>query len=81
MAEAVQRERWNHTSSLLALLFNVNRAPRTEPARPRDFNPFVVSEVEPLLKMKASEIGKLLIRTGTITQAAPASRSAVRCIR
>ncbi len=63
MAEAVQRQAWNHTSSILALLFNVNRAPRTEPARPRDFNPFAaVSEVEPpLMKMKASEIGKLLI--------------------
>ena len=62
MAQAVQRERWNHTSSILALLFNVNRGPRTEPARPKDFNPFVAAEPEPpLVKMKASEIGKLLI--------------------
>jgi len=46
----------------LSLLFNVNRGPRTEPARPRDFNPFAAAEAEPpLMKMKASEIGKLLI--------------------
>ncbi len=68
MAEAVQRERWNHTSSILALLFNVNRSPRSEPARPRDFNPFAAAQAEPpLVKMKASEIGKLLLGRRNVT--------------
>jgi len=41
MAEAAQRERWQHTSCVLAMLANVNRDPkRTRRFRPDDFNPF-----------------------------------------
>jgi hypothetical protein len=40
MAEARSRERWAHTSSLLALLANAHRDPkRTRAFVPADFNP------------------------------------------
>jgi len=41
MAEAKGRANWAHTSTVLALLANVNRDPkRTRAFRPADFNPF-----------------------------------------
>lgn len=40
MAEARSRDRWAHTSSLLAMLANVNRDPkRCRAFRPEDFDP------------------------------------------
>jgi hypothetical protein len=40
MAEARQRDEWNHTSSLLALLANCHRDPRkTRPYKPSQFHP------------------------------------------
>lgn len=30
---------WEHTSHLMALLFNINRSEKTQPREPRDFNP------------------------------------------
>jgi hypothetical protein len=41
MAEARSRERWAHTSALLALTANVHRDQRKKPApyKPADFNP------------------------------------------
>lgn len=33
------RDHWAHTSSLMALIANVNRTSKTKPARPSDFNP------------------------------------------
>lgn len=43
MAEGRSKVQWNHTSSVMALLFNVNRDPkRGKPAKPRDFNPHMV---------------------------------------
>ncbi len=41
MAEARQKDNWRHTSSVMALIANVNRDPkRTRPFRPSDFDPF-----------------------------------------
>ena len=41
MAEARSRENWAHTSSLLAMLANVNRDPKkTKPFKPSDFDPY-----------------------------------------
>jgi len=41
MAESRARERWAHTSSLMALIANVNRDPKRGRAfRPSDFNPY-----------------------------------------
>ena len=40
MAEARQREQWNHTASLLALLANCHRDPKkTRPYKPAQFHP------------------------------------------
>ncbi len=40
MAEARGRERWAHTSSVMALIANVNRDPKKGRAfRPADFDP------------------------------------------
>lgn len=30
---------WEHTSHLMALLFNINRSEKVQPREPRDFNP------------------------------------------
>ena len=41
MAEARSRENWAHTSSVLAMLANVNRDPKkTKPFKPSDFDPY-----------------------------------------
>jgi hypothetical protein len=43
MAEARGKDNWNHTSSLMALLFNVNRDPKKQKAvLPETFNPYVI---------------------------------------
>jgi hypothetical protein len=40
MAEAASRQRWAHTSAVLALLANAHRDPKkTRPFQPADFNP------------------------------------------
>lgn len=42
MSEGLGRERWAHTSAILALVANVNRDPkkRARPYKPDDFNPY-----------------------------------------
>lgn len=42
MAEARSRERWAHTSALLALTANIHRDHRKKPTpyKPADFNPY-----------------------------------------
>lgn len=42
MSEARQRERWDHTSFIIATLMNANRDPkkRRRPFAPSEFNPF-----------------------------------------
>lgn len=42
MLVAHQRDRWNHTSHLLALIANCNRDPKTrrQPFEPAEFNPY-----------------------------------------
>lgn len=41
MAEARRQEAWNHTSTVLAMVYNANRDPKkTRAASPRDFHPF-----------------------------------------
>lgn len=41
MAETRQRKQWDHTSTILALLYNMNRDPRRSQARaPADFHPY-----------------------------------------
>ena len=41
MAQAASKERWAHTSTMLALIANVNRDPKkTRPFKPADFDPY-----------------------------------------
>jgi len=48
MAEARTRDDWSRTSSIMALIANVNRDPKkTRAFRPRDFDPFA-KRTEPL---------------------------------
>lgn len=59
MAEGRSRENWQHTSAILALLYNCNRDPKkTKPAKPSDFNPFEGKSGGPILVTK-DNIGQL----------------------
>jgi hypothetical protein len=42
MAEHRLRKQWEIAGEILALIFNCNRGPKTEPASPSDFGPFAV---------------------------------------
>lgn len=44
MVRGRQRQQWNHTAGLMALIANVNRDPqkRPQPYEPADFHPLVV---------------------------------------
>ena len=45
MAQARSRQAWAHTSTVLAMLANVNRDPKKCPAfKPADFDPHTVRE-------------------------------------
>jgi hypothetical protein len=42
MADSRGKDNWNHTSSVLAMLFNINRDPKKQRAiSPDVFNPYV----------------------------------------
>jgi len=44
MAEGLGRERWAHTSTLLAMIANAHRDPKkTRPFKPSDFDPYADS--------------------------------------
>ena len=47
MTEAIGREAWNHTSSVLAMLANANRDPKKSPRafKPSDFNPYAKRKI------------------------------------
>ena len=58
MAEAKSRDNWNHTSSLLSLIFNVNRDPKKQsPVKPSDLNPHTARK-KTFLKAKDIKILK-----------------------
>lgn len=69
MAEAKQREAWNHTASLMALVVNLVRDPRKgSPAKPEDFHPFAPKPRKPILKGKElSVLRDVFVREPTIT--------------
>jgi hypothetical protein len=45
MAEGVSKAEWGRTSSIIAMLVNVNRDPKKAPVKPSDFNPWVKKTV------------------------------------
>ena len=56
MAESNSRQRWAHTSTVLAMIANVNRDPKKHgPFKPADFNP----HVERAVKIKTSDLSIL----------------------
>ena len=60
MAESVARERWAHTSSVLAMLANTHRDPKkTKAFRPADFNPFEAKQKKRGIPIRADNIGVL----------------------
>jgi hypothetical protein len=47
MADAREKDNWNHTSSLLAMLFNINRDPKKQRAiSPEVFNPYITHKAK-----------------------------------
>lgn len=48
MADATARQRWSHTSAVMALLANVHRDPKKKPSpyKPADFHPLLPRKSE-----------------------------------
>jgi len=60
MAEGRDRQRWNHTAQLLALIANANRDPKKRRAfRPSDFNPYARGRGREGLPITKGTIGVL----------------------
>lgn len=60
MAEAKGRDNWAHTSTVLALLANVNRDPRrTRAFKPKDFNPFEARRARGGVPLTVQNLGML----------------------
>lgn len=64
MAEARAEQQWNHTASLLAMLVNVNRDPRSgRAARPIDFHPLARRVEEPVLKVDIGVLKQVFVKS------------------
>ena len=62
MAEARGRERWAHTSSVLALLANAHRDPKkTSAFKPADFNPYLRAKETPLPKVGVQVLKQVFV--------------------
>jgi len=59
MVEGKQRNEWNHTSHILALVYNAFRPPRTSALSPNDFNPFTKKQAKTITLKELSELGIL----------------------
>lgn len=71
MARARQRESWQHTASILALIFNANRG-KASPLGPQDFMPGAFAAPEP--ELTVAEMGEHLKASGwRSSRARPAS--------
>ena len=46
MAESKQREAWNHTAAVMALLANIHRGKGRSAYSPNDFNPFAPKKIK-----------------------------------
>nr|DAQ58215.1 MAG TPA: Protein of unknown function (DUF4035) [Caudoviricetes sp.] len=73
MAEAKQREAWNHTAALMAFAVNLMRDPKKgAPARPEDFHPFAPRPQKPILRGKDLRILKdVFVKTPLPRKEAP----------
>ncbi len=63
MAEARCRERWEHTSALLALTANIHRDQRKKPTpyRAADFNPYLRRREQPVRKASIDVLKQVFV--------------------
>ena len=61
MAQARQRDTWQHTANILAMLFNANRG-KASPLTAQDFLPSAFAEPEP--ELTVAEMGEYLKASG-----------------
>jgi hypothetical protein len=45
MVDGRQRDQWNHTAQVLAMLYNAFRASKARPLAPSDFHPYLKKPV------------------------------------
>ena len=67
MAEAAAEDRWNHTSSILAMIANASRDAKKKPTpfKPADFNPLAKARRRQGIRITADNVGllKRLVRS------------------
>lgn len=64
MTDSRGKDNWNHTSSLLAMLFNINRDPKKQRAiSPDVFNPYVTRKPKKDTRMAFDFMKELWVRT------------------
>jgi len=59
MVEGRQRDQWNHTAQVLAMLYNAFRASKSRPLSPADFHPLVKKPAVTTTLKQLSELGFL----------------------
>ena len=63
MADARGKDNWNHTSSLLAMLFNINRDPKKQRAvSPEIFNPYITNKAKKDTRMAFNFMKSLWVK-------------------
>lgn len=59
MVEGRQRDQWNHTAQVLAMLYNTFRASKARPLGPADFHPLAKKPATTMTLKQLSELGFL----------------------
>jgi hypothetical protein len=59
MVEGRQRDQWNHTAQVLAMLYNAFRASKARPLGPADFHPLAKKPAATVTLKQLSELGIL----------------------
>ncbi len=59
MVEGRQRDQWNHTAQVLAMLYNAFRASKARPLGPADFHPLAKHAAATTTLKRLSELGIL----------------------
>ena len=63
MAEGKCRERWNHTSAMLALIANANRDPKKSRVfKPEDFHPYMGRKAAKRAKVSIDVLKDVFVR-------------------
>ena len=59
MVDGRQRDQWNHTAQVLAMLYNAFRASKARPLGPVDFHPLEKKPAATMTLKQLSELGIL----------------------